>query len=697
MMMKKLQQFLLLISLLVMFNPANAQKSSQKSATIKNLISVSGNEPSYFTIQVLALKEKSKDVAFFKAFDSAREIYCADGYYRYIVGKYASKEEAQAAVEKIRALGVRYEKAYVVNTGNFQQNNASKNSDEKPQASAARTGKKIVLTDKITEPYFAIQILAMKVAPQDPNFFDKVDEAREFACQDGWTRWTVGQYKSKEDAAQDLDKTRNLSPKYKSAFVVNTQNYKLASSAFSEESVGTRTDKKIIPSDKLPNGTFTIQVIALRFPPQDALFFDKLDQAMEVSCTDGMKRYLVGAYKTKEEAADDLAKIRAFGPKYKNAFIVATQNIKIDVNAFSRDFQTTHVNKAETSDIKGKIVERLTIVSQTEEKTTQKATVETTTTKSMRTTKKIIPVEKATEPYYTVQLLALKDAPQDANFFDGIENAREFSCKDGYKRYVVGQFKTAEEAAEMVAKIRSSNPNFEKAFVANTSKYEIEESSFQSHYADVINNTPAINNASAVNNAPVVNVTTKTSTRSNKPTVTRVTEETESPTPTAELAIPKSTTKKAAETATSSTRSNKPTVTRVTEEAESPTPTAEQAKPKGKIQKAAETATSETKETAASTETNSNIVKESGEKDITFDPDKIYTIQVTASRYPFYTSELKDLNEVFEFYMPDKVYRYTVGKYRGESAKTELIRILNLGYKEAFIVEWDKYSPYIIE
>lgn len=682
-MMKKFQQILMLLFLLLILSPANAQKPSAKTGTIRNVVAVSTTDPSYFTIQVLALKERSKDVAFFKAFKAAEEFFCADGYYRYVTGKYNSKEEAQAALANIRALGIRYEKAYVVNTANFTLNASVKKPVENAKNATDRTNKKIVLADKITEPFFAIQILAMKVAPQDPKFFDNVDEAREFACKDGWTRWTVGRYASKEEANADLSKTRALSPKYKASFVVNTSNYQLATSAFNQEAVGTRTNKKIVPTDKLPKTPFTIQVIALKAAPQDALFFDKLEQALEVSCTDGYKRYLVGEYNSKEEAASDLNKIKNLGPKYKNAFIVGTANIKIDLNAYASTFVGDKVDKAPSRDVAGKVYERLTIVSQTTDtikETPNKKESGSTGSKSMRTNKKIIPVEKATEPYYTVQLLAIKDAPQDANFFDNIENAREFSCKDGYKRYTVGQFKTAEEAAEMVAKMRALSPKYEKAFVANTSKYEIEKSAFQSDFvnnesssSDEKANTSGKAKTSTTSTTGTTGTTATTPTTSAKTGTTATTSVNGSTTPT--------TTAKTATSATTTANA-------------SSTPTTSAKASTSKNTKGADATNASNEETAA---TQSNTAKDKPSEDINIDPDKIYTIQVTASRYPFYTSELNGLKDVYEFFMPDKVYRYTVGKLRGSAVKAELNRVMGFGYKEAFIVEWDKYAAYLIE
>jgi len=79
------------------------------------------------------------------------------------------------------------------------------------------------------------------------------------------------------------------------------------------------------------------------------------------------------------------------------------------------------------------------------------------------------------------------------------------------------------------------------------------------------------------------------------------------------------------------------------------------------------------------------------------DPDKTYTVQLSAFRFPVYLSHFKNLDDVMEFRMKDKIFRYTVGKFPGTNAKEELEKIKALGYKDAFLAEFDKYAPFKIE
>lgn len=180
----------------------------------------------------------------------------------------------------------------------------------------------------------------------------------------------------------------------------------------------------------------------------------------------------------------------------------------------------------------------------------------------MRTNKKIVTVENATAPYYSIQILALNHPPQDAGYFKSIDNAREFICADGFVRYVVGQYNSFKDAAADLDKYKALG--YEGAFVVNTSKLGMQASSY--------------------------------------------------------------------------------------------------AKASFKI-----------------------------------DPNKTYLVQVSAFRFPVYLAYFEKLEKVLEFYMTDKIYRYSTDKVLGSNVEAELQRIKGLGFTDAFIVEYDKYQSFQIE
>ncbi len=185
----------------------------------------------------------------------------------------------------------------------------------------------------------------------------------------------------------------------------------------------------------------------------------------------------------------------------------------------------------------------------------------------LRTSKKIIRMDKAVAPYYAIQIIALKNPPGLASFFKAIDVAREYPCNDGFVRYAVGQFSSYEEAKQNLASVKGLG--YDQAFVVNTADYDM-----------------------------------------------------------------------------------------------------------GSVTKQAK------------------VVQRSSKK---IDPSKTYTVQLSAFRFPVYLSHFENLEDVMEFRMKDKVFRYCVGEFPGSNAKDELARIKELGYKDAYLVELDNYLPYKIE
>ncbi len=184
----------------------------------------------------------------------------------------------------------------------------------------------------------------------------------------------------------------------------------------------------------------------------------------------------------------------------------------------------------------------------------------------LRTSKKIIRMEKAEAPYYAIQIIALKHPPGVASFFQSVEEAREYVCIDGFVRYAVGQFDSYTEAKNNLNDIKGLG--YDQAFVVNTANFKL----------------------------------------------------------------------------------------RVDETSES---------------------------------------VGAGNKKI--DPAKTYTVQLSAFRFPVYLSHFENVENVMEFRMKDKVFRYCVGEFLGAVAKEELSKIKELGYKDAYLVELDNYLPYKIE
>ena len=174
------------------------------------------------------------------------------------------------------------------------------------------TRKKILPVSEISAPYYAIQILALKETPQNAEFFRNVDRAREFECRDGFVRYTVGRYSSKQEASRDLSEYKGKG--YSQSFVVDIRDYNLA-----EGNQVIRNDQKIEP-DK----TYTVQIAALRYPVY-LDHFEEFDQVLEFYPDDRVYRYTVGEFKG-ENAAEELKKVQAKG--YPNAHLVPLEEYK---------------------------------------------------------------------------------------------------------------------------------------------------------------------------------------------------------------------------------------------------------------------------------------------------------------------------------------------------------------------------------
>lgn len=184
---------------------------------------------------------------------------------------------------------------------------------------------------------------------------------------------------------------------------------------------------------------------------------------------------------------------------------------------------------------------------------------------SLRTSKQIITVDEPTSPYYTIQVLALKLPPSDANFFGQLDVVKEYPCEDGYVRYCVGSYETFSEANSHLLEVRSKG--YSEAFVANTKKFSVTASEMSSY-------------------------------------------------------------------------------------------------------------------------SSSKLV---------ISPNKDYVVQLAAFRYPVYLTFFENIDEVYEYRLNDKIFRYTTPPCKGSEVESLLSKMRSEGYPKAFIVEYDKYAPFKIE
>jgi hypothetical protein len=174
---------------------------------------------------------------------------------------------------------------------------------------ALRTNKKIISMSEAQAPYFAVQIIALKLPPQVPGFFTNVDVAREYRCADGYLRFCVGEFNSYADAKGAVDGVKAKG--YDQAFVVDTREY--AIKGHTSGSSASKSSKKIDP-----NKVYTVQLSAFRFPVYLS-HFKNIDDVMEFRMKDKIFRYTTGQFKG-DIAEAELQRIKELG--YKGAHLV---------------------------------------------------------------------------------------------------------------------------------------------------------------------------------------------------------------------------------------------------------------------------------------------------------------------------------------------------------------------------------------
>lgn len=85
---------------------------------------------------------------------------------------------------------------------------------------------------------------------------------------------------------------------------------------------------------------------------------------------------------------------------------------------------------------------------------------------ALRSNRHIVTVETVSAPYYSIQILALKEPPSNVGFFKNFDVIKEYPCQDGYVRYCVGDYASGADALGALESIRSKG--YPDAFVVNT-------------------------------------------------------------------------------------------------------------------------------------------------------------------------------------------------------------------------------------
>jgi hypothetical protein len=175
-----------------------------------------------------------------------------------------------------------------------------------------RSEKKIVTVNAISSPYYTIQIVALRLPPGEPGFFKNVDLAKEYICQDGYVRYTVEEFTTFKQAAQELDRIKALG--YPDAFVLNLRKIQL--SGESHTAPVSASKDAFVP---IAGRKYSIQLAAYRFPVYLS-HFEQFENVQEYYMKDKIYRYCVGSYEG-QQALDELEKIKQMGQK--DAFLIS--------------------------------------------------------------------------------------------------------------------------------------------------------------------------------------------------------------------------------------------------------------------------------------------------------------------------------------------------------------------------------------
>ncbi|MBI9061003.1 MAG: SPOR domain-containing protein [Marinilabiliaceae bacterium] len=196
--------------------PVQAQPASEpKSAAVivppaVAVVKEGGADELYFSIQILAGKNKVTDEQLARAYSGSIAVYenYGDGWYRYSVGKYLSYQEAMNAMQANNLKGhpVAYQGKKRVSLVEAKKLSEQETPGVSNKEIVKKEIKPIAISDKpkVGDTFFTIQIMAdrKKTAPdQIKRIYSgsmKVDERKG----DGWFRYSIGVFSTYEEAGR---------------------------------------------------------------------------------------------------------------------------------------------------------------------------------------------------------------------------------------------------------------------------------------------------------------------------------------------------------------------------------------------------------------------------------------------------------------------------------------------------------------
>ncbi len=287
----------------------------------------------------------------FEELAGVEETIGPDNKYHYTYGKFKDYKQAVKAQKDFVSKGFPSSKIRILSNDNLVKE---------------RTG---------GETYYTIQIMALK-SSVETEFFDNLDNVKAFRGGDGFTRYTYKKYTSYQEAITEMNRLIRMG--YWDAFVRTVISDQLLYSGMKY-------------SD---NCTYTIQVMALRYP-KPLSFFADLGDVKVFSDFNGLYRYTYEVYQSKAEAIHDLGYALKRG--YWDAFV-------------RKSLSGEHI-------------------------------LDFNTDKS--------------DNYYTIQVMALRNAKTLSYFNNlGTDSLRIYKGNDGLSRYTFQKYSSLDKAKSRLSSVR---------------------------------------------------------------------------------------------------------------------------------------------------------------------------------------------------------------------------------------------------
>ncbi|HBX49589.1 MAG: hypothetical protein A2W98_05995 [Bacteroidetes bacterium GWF2_33_38] len=275
---------------------ADAKTKAPEQNTLANFESKSVNS---YTVQISAIRSKA-DHNKFAGITELQEVYCNDGYYRYVVGEYSDYITARSKRNELAQMG--YPDAFVIKTALL-----SSKVENKTNASIESKKDSAPNTNSSSGDIFTIQIKAMNT-PIGVDNFSNLENVVERKCSNGSVKYTVGEYPNIQVATFDLDKIKQAG--YHDAFIVNVNTFNQVNNTTSAPS---SENKNAINSNK-----YTVQIKASKERIKIKEFDKYKNEVIEFIGQDGYYRYAVGEYSLYSEAKEAWMNILI---DYEDAFI----------------------------------------------------------------------------------------------------------------------------------------------------------------------------------------------------------------------------------------------------------------------------------------------------------------------------------------------------------------------------------------